>query len=261
MSHSTSSNGRAALIALSILHGGDWDAIYADVRNHNVPEIPEDLPENAITILDEEYPESLRHSPKPPFVLWREGDPTLLSSARVLSLAGSREPSEYGRCVAELIGGRCADKGIVLCAKLSKGCQASALRECSRGGKAIAVLYRGIDDREPDGQLSRIRDGIVENGGLIVSEYPGKTEPSARSALESTRIVAALGKAMAIPEAKDRSGSVAAAAMALAIGKDVACAPHRITDDDACDGLISEGAYCIRDIGTFLEDFFPEKGA
>ena len=254
--------GREALIALSLRHAGDWDKIHADVRTRaDLSDVdPEDLPENAVTILDPEYPESLKNSPKPPFVLWYDGDVSLLSSGRILSLAGSAHPSEYGEKVSEDIGMSAAAKKVVVCAKLSQGCQERALWGCALTDKAIAVLYRGIDRVDPDGGLSNVRRRILELGGLIVSEYPGKTEPTPRSAVESTRIVAALGKVLAIPEAAERSGSLIAAGMALNLGRDVACVPHRITDGGACNGLIAEGAYCLHDVRAFFDEFFP-KGA
>ena len=65
---------REVLIALHIKYDGDWDRIYRDVILKNVDEdlegyVNEEAADYFITILDEDYPERLKHRNKPPFVI------------------------------------------------------------------------------------------------------------------------------------------------------------------------------------------------
>ena len=71
-------DSRENLLYLALKYKGDWNPIYEDISNH--AEIDEEeakkliatVNSSYITILDEEYPESLRSAYKPPFVLlWR----------------------------------------------------------------------------------------------------------------------------------------------------------------------------------------------
>ena len=76
---------RENLLYLALKYKGEWNPIYEDVSNHVEIDEKEALKEiskvnsSYITILDEEYPESLRDAYKPPFVLFYYGDISLLS--------------------------------------------------------------------------------------------------------------------------------------------------------------------------------------
>lgn len=65
---------REILIALWLKYDRDWDSIYAALKNKdmddNLEEHLKDIdPDYFITILDEDYPERLKHRHKPPFVI------------------------------------------------------------------------------------------------------------------------------------------------------------------------------------------------
>lgn len=67
--------GRELLIAIWKKCNGDWDAIYKALINKEY--IDEDFslegidPSKYVTLLDEDYPQDLKQSYKPPFVLER----------------------------------------------------------------------------------------------------------------------------------------------------------------------------------------------
>lgn len=65
---------RERLIALHIKYEGDWDAIYENIRDKNIPDDLEKCVEDVdldmyCTILDEDYPQRLKQRFKPPFVI------------------------------------------------------------------------------------------------------------------------------------------------------------------------------------------------
>lgn len=68
---------RQILIALFIKHNGDWDKIYSDIYNKEI--VPAKyfkkvrrIENHFITLIDEDYPEPLKHTYKPPFVIKKE---------------------------------------------------------------------------------------------------------------------------------------------------------------------------------------------
>lgn len=67
---------REILIAIWKKCNGDWDAIFKVIRNKEY--IDEDFslegidPSKYVTLLDEDYPQDLKQSYKPPFVLVRK---------------------------------------------------------------------------------------------------------------------------------------------------------------------------------------------
>ena len=78
MTKGKKNKARNILIALSLKHNGDWDKIYEDIQNKTLVEDTytqqaENI-KNVITILDEEYPQQLKNSFKPPFVLFYKGN-------------------------------------------------------------------------------------------------------------------------------------------------------------------------------------------
>ena len=69
---------RKIIVALAIMHKGDWDKIYQAILKKEYPseeemeELVSSYKGNYITILDEEYPKRLKEGYKPPFVLFYE---------------------------------------------------------------------------------------------------------------------------------------------------------------------------------------------
>lgn len=78
--------GRDALIALAIMHGGDWRAMYEAVKSRST--IPEEAYAKAdgvkaVTILDPEYPQTLKNTHQPPFVLFGDVPAGFMADAHV----------------------------------------------------------------------------------------------------------------------------------------------------------------------------------
>lgn len=72
---------------IAIKNNLDWDKTYEDIRTKNIP-CNKDIKEyckthdfsNVVYILDQEYPNVLKNTRKPPFVLFYEGDLTALNN-------------------------------------------------------------------------------------------------------------------------------------------------------------------------------------
>ena len=83
---------RKILIAHAVCCGGEWDRIYEAIRqrdslsNEEIIRINNELKCKAITIIDEEYPEYLRNSYKPPIVLFYEGDISLIQNRALIQI-------------------------------------------------------------------------------------------------------------------------------------------------------------------------------
>ena len=258
---------REILAHLAIKNRGEWAKIRADVQTRaQIP--PEDVAKSIegsrgfVTILDSDgYPQSLTAIPQPPFVLFFEGDVDVLKtpSDRILSVAGDRAASDYGLSCAERMGKACAERGIVLCAKVARGCGSTALRACAKaGGKCIGVMSGGIDRPYPNRKDTEdtVAD-ILASGGVVVSEYPDGTDPQATAFALSSRVVAALCKALYVPQMKKTGGTAMTVAFALNGGKDVGAAPFEAgTPDVANNGLIEAGAILVDDVDAFLTETY-----
>ena len=255
-------SARDALVSMSVAYEGDWGKISADVKARKVPDATDPAPAvDYVTILDEaDYPKELLEIPQPPFVLYVKGNADLLRGSHddVLSIAGSKSPTKYAAKYSAEIGVACAKRGVTLCAKLSRGCARKALRACAEaGGKCIAVMSSGFDRPYPDdNENANIVDAILASGGVIVSEYPIGTLPKPQNFVASSRIVAALGKALFIPQADAHSGTMVVIAHALNAGKDVAALPFEAAEGNNIQNnlLIANGAALVYDADGFLEE-------
>ena len=105
---------RYLLIYLALIHQGDWNAIYDNIKSKVLPSSEEiekvvsglDPDCKAVTILDPEYPESLKEGnfPHPPFVLFCRGESSLLKTPPEDAVAivhdemeGNDKTDEYAR--------------------------------------------------------------------------------------------------------------------------------------------------------------------
>lgn len=255
-------SARDALVSMSVAYEGDWGKIHADIKALKPIEASNPAPAvDCVTILDEaDYPKELLEVPQPPFVLYVKGNADLLHGSHddVLSIAGSKSPTKYAAKYSAEIGTACAKRGLILCAKLSRGCARKALRACAEaGGKCIVVMSSGFDKPYPDDEENaKTIDAVIASGGVVVSEYPIGTLPKPQNFVASSRIVAALGKALFVPQADSHSGTMVVIAHALNAGRDVAALPFEAAEGDNIQNnlLIANGATLVYDADGFLEE-------
>ena len=111
------------------------------------------------------------------------------------------------------------------------------------GGRTIAVMPCGIDMIHPEYQ-EELYNKILENKGLIISEYEGKFPPAIWTYPKRNRIVAGLSKAVLIVEAGLNSGTLITAECAKKFGRKIFAVPGPITSEvsKGTIQLIKEGA-------------------
>ena len=109
-------------------------------------------------------------------------------------------------------------------------------------GVTYAVLGCGVDVCYPRENIGLYMD-IQEKGG-IVSEFSPGTQPYAWNFPRRNRIISALADWILIMEAKERSGSLITADLALEQGKDVYALPGPVNSvlSQGCHRLIKQGA-------------------
>lgn len=205
-----------------------------------------------------EYPAKLRNIPNPPQQLYCTGNTGLLSE-RSIGVVGARKNTVYGKNVAIMIGRRLAESGLVVTSGLALGIDGySHEGALEAGGKVIGVLGSGIDHMTPQRNRSLMMRGL-DNGGLVVSEYPPEAEGFKSSFPARNRIISGLSEALVVVEAGLDSGSLITAKCASEQGRTVYAVPGNINSQTSigCNLLIRDGAVpliiiddMIRDIGA-----------
>jgi DNA processing protein len=121
------------------------------------------------------------------------------------------------------------------------------------GGPTVAVLGCGIDRDYPRAHAALAAQ--IASTGLIVSEYPPGVAPAPWRFPARNRIVAGLTTATVVVEARERSGALITADLALEEGRDVLTVPGEITSalSRGTNALLRLGAVAVTSAGDVLE--------
>ena len=206
---------------------------------------------------DQAFPRLLAaiHDP-PPGLFLRGGGPVALLSQPSAAIVGARACSSYGAQVARTLGRELAAAGLVVVSGLARGVDGEAHRGAlEAGGLTVGVLGCGIDRDYPAGHAelaARIRES-----GLVVAEYPPGVEPAPWRFPARNRIIAGLAAATVVVEARERSGALITADLALEEGRDVFACPGQITSSLAAgtNALLKLGATPLTSSADILEAF------
>lgn len=174
------------------------------------------------------FPERLRAIHDPPLGLFVRGDAELALLAQPsIAVVGARACSHYGASVARMLGRELAAAGVVVVSGLARGVDAEAHRGALDAGTTVAVLGCGVDRDYPRSHAALA--GAIAARGLIVSEYPPGVEPAPWRFPARNRLVSGLTLATVVVEARERSGALITADLALDEGRDVLAVPGEIT--------------------------------
>ncbi|MDR2491244.1 MAG: DNA-processing protein DprA [Spirochaetaceae bacterium] len=188
-----------------------------------------------VSVVDEAYPPLLKTIYDPPAVLFYRGSLDILSlpaapeaaAAPVkppppfLAVVGTRKPCGGAMAWTYKTMRPLAAAGITIVSGLALGIDAQAHRGAvDEGGRSCAVLGTSIDNIYP--RTNRpLAAKILENGGIIISEYPPLSEFAKWHFPERNRIISGLCPATIVVEAGKKSGALITADFALEQGRDV----------------------------------------
>lgn len=201
------------------------------------------------------YPESFRHLNEPPAVLFYRGDPDCMIG-KCISIVGTRKAAPNTLDATRKIACDLSNAGVTIVSGLAMGIDTVAHEGCLNGtSPTIALLACGLDVDYPSCNHD-LKERIVANGGLLLSEYPPGSPALKWHFPVRNRMIAALGKALLMMEAQVRSGSMVTVQHALDQGKDVYAYPGNIGSEWAAGAhqLLREGASYFTSAQDILED-------
>ncbi|WYJ76920.1 DNA protecting protein DprA [Enterococcus sp. DIV2402] len=207
-----------------------------------------------VTWLAEDYPIELKQLYQQPLILFYVGNVSLLQYPK-LAIVGARQATSYAIQVLNSFVPKIVEKNIVVVSGLAKG-----VDRCSHeaailsGGNTIGIVGCGLDLCYPR-EVSSLFVEMRKNH-LILSEYPHGVGVQKHHFPMRNRIIAALTQGTCVIEAKERSGSLITAQLALEYGKEVFAIPGEIVSgqSNGCHHLIQDGAKCVYTV----QDIFDE---
>lgn len=224
-------NGRRALAALAQLNGTVL------------------LPQDPI------FPEILRQIPDPPNALFALGDLGLLTLPAV-AVVGSRDHSEYGGGVCQMVANGAARAGLAVISGMARGLDAVAHSAAlDAGGATIGILGNGLGVIYPAANRALYERVCAQ--GLLLTEFPPGERPHVGYFPRRNRLISALARVTVVVEAANGSGTLITVGAALAQGKDVMAVPGPITSltSVGTNRLIRDGAEPLLELDDLLAHY------
>src|SRR3990167_3894680 len=211
-----------------------------------------------ITLGSQHYPQLLAQIADPPKHLYCRGNLELLNG-ECLGVVGTRKLTPYGKESAQYITRGLATAGFTIVSGLAMGIDAVAHQAAlDTGGKTIAVLGGGVDNRSIGPQINfKLAMDILQNNGLIVSEYPEGFHPNEKTFPQRNRIISGLSRGVVIVEADKESGALITAYCALDQNRDVFAVPGSIFSSKSLgpNVLIKKGAKLIVSAQDIVDEY------
>ena len=195
------------------------------------------------------------HDPPPGLFVRGDADLHLLRRATV-AVVGARSCSPYGAQVARMLGRELGRASLIVVSGLARGVDGEAHRGALEAGAlTVGVLGCGIDRDYP--AAHRELAARIRATGLTVSEYAPGVEPAPWRFPARNRIIAGLSAATVVVEARDRSGALITADLALEEGREVFAVPGEITSalSSGTNDLLKLGATPLTTVADVLDVF------
>ena len=143
-----------------------------------------------------------------------------------VAVVGARSCSPYGAQVARMLGRELARPGSSSSAVSPAASTARLTAARSKPEERRSVSSAAWVDRD---YPAAHRAARIRESGLIVAEYPPGVEPRPWRFPARNRIIAGLSGVTAVVEARERSGALITADLALEEGREVFAVPGEIT--------------------------------
>ena len=203
-----------------------------------------------ITLMDKTYPKNLQRIYDKPILLYAKGNTNLLKSLKKISIVGSRNCSEYGKIVTQKLSYMLAKKDYTIVSGMAKGIDSYAHKgTLTAKGSTIAILGSGVNYVYPE-ENKRLYNKILEQNGLILSEYGIDTKPIPEYFPARNRLISGISDKILITEASRKSGTMITANFAIEQGKTVYAVPGNITStrSEGTNELIKDGAILVNSL-------------
>lgn len=204
----------------------------------------------------ERYPKRLMEISDPPAVLYVLGDMPAIDDQPVMTIVGSRKPTEYGAISAFNLSRALCSAGFIVVSGGALGVDSAAHEGAlDVGGKTVAVLGTGFFSnylmrQEP------LRRRISQSGALV-TEFPPGMPVQRFSFPMRNRIISGLSMGTAVVQAGEKSGSLITASYAAEQGRDVFVIPGHAGEQcfKGSNELIKNGAKPIFSFKDIAEEY------
>lgn len=161
-----------------------------------------------INFYDPNFPILLKKLDDAPLLVNAKGNYEDLNSKPSVAIIGTREPSDHGMKVGIRLGEVFGEAGFNVVSGLAIGCDTAGHQGClNKFGYTTAVLAHGLDSLYP-AKNKYLADKILDQNGLLISEYTIGTKAQSNFFVERDRIQAGLSQAVIVVETDIKGGTM-----------------------------------------------------
>ncbi len=210
---------------------------------------------NVLFYLDDEYPDRLRQCEDAPVLVYLKGK-TELNRQKVISIVGTRNPTDYGRNLTrEIVESLAACyPDILIVSGLAYGIDICAHKAALKNNlETVGVLGHGLSFLYPSAH--REVAGQMVGKGALITEFRHDEKPESPNFVKRNRIIAGLADATLVMESGEQGGALITADIANSYNRDVFALPGRISDKYSvgCNRLIKTNRAALIETAGDLE--------
>lgn len=184
----------------------------------------------ALFYLDHEYPERLKLCEDAPIIIYVKGD-VVLSRQKVISIVGTRNPTDYGRSMTRSLVDQIAAShpDMLIVSGLAYGIDICAHKAALKNNlDTVGVLGHGLSTIYPSAHRETAR--LMAEKGALVTEFRHDEKPESPNFVKRNRIIAGLADATIVVESGEQGGALITADIAGSYNRDVFAFPGRVDD-------------------------------
>ena len=185
-----------------------------------------------------DYPSRLKPFSDSPMLLYYKGNANL-NADRIVSIVGTRTPTEAGKIHCQEIVEGLAKYNVLVISGLAYGIDITAHQKClSLQIPTVGVLGHGMSQIYPAAHKP-IAARMLEQGGILTQFGPDKGPEREHFPMRNA-VVAGMSDAVIVVETARKGGSMITAELANGYNKDVFAVPGRLNDrfSKGCNHLI-----------------------
>lgn len=235
----------------------EWSAV-CDRTEAWLQQTPQGVLQEVWTWDHPRYPQMLRDTEEPPWLLFAQGQ--LQHACRQgVAIVGSRNPTPQGKENARRFADQLQQSGCCIVSGLAMGIDAAAHQGALESAHShrcatVAVVGTGLDLVYPR-QHHALAKQVAQHGWVISELAPG-TPPLPHHFPRRNRLIAGLSHGVLVVEAALKSGSLITAELAVSQGKEVFAIPGSIHSvlSRGCHALLRQGAKLVETAQDVVEE-------
>ena len=201
-----------------------------------------------------QLPPLLNECEDAPAVLYQKGD--FKTDQQAFSMVGTRNITAYGKGFVQEFFQEIRKTGIISVSGLALGVDTEVHEQSIKQEiPTVAVLAHGFHTMYP-AKNRKLAGRILEQGGVLLSEFNSSQKPDRENFIQRNRIVAGLSEATIVVETAFGGGSVSTVGFANTYNREVYALPGKITDkySQGCNMVIAQNKARIISTVTDLVD-------